>query len=93
MSQYLGGNFNHGNRSDGVWTSVPESSLSFFLGGRSPFTGPSMLRLDTSNPDRPTWTNESLGRGSYGVEVPNLGMAEMVYIPASTEGMLVVFSG
>ena len=88
-----GGDFNHGNRSDGIWTSVPESSLSFILGGRMPFTGPSMLRLDTSNQDYPTWTNESLGSGSYGVEVPNLGGGNMAYIPAGSEGMLVVFGG
>jgi hypothetical protein len=47
-----GGNFNNGGtRNSVLWTSIPDSSLSFALGGDTPIIGDSMLRLDASNPE------------------------------------------
>ncbi|PFH60106.1 hypothetical protein XA68_11461 [Ophiocordyceps unilateralis] len=49
-----------------------------------------MLRFDSK---RLSWTNETLGHGSYGAPVPGLEGGSMVYIPAGKEGMLISFGG
>ena len=94
-----GGDYNFGNHTASVWTSVPSLSLGFFLGGvygwngAEGYDGPSMLRFDASDQMHPSWTNESLGHGSFGAQVPLLGDATMIYVPAGKEGMLIVFGG
>lgn len=90
--QVKGGNFNKGNRTSAQSVSIRESGLSFIMGGNNPYIN-GMLRFDASDPNNLSWTNETLNNGSYGVEVPNLNAAYMVYIPASTEGMLIAFGG
>ncbi|KAK6442515.1 hypothetical protein LTR95_001255 [Oleoguttula sp. CCFEE 5521] len=91
--QVEGGSFNFGNHSYSQAVSTPESGLSFYSGGLAPYTGPSMIRFDASNPAKLSWTNESLGQGSYGVEVPNLVDGTIVYVPAGKAGLLVSFGG
>jgi hypothetical protein len=88
-----GGGYNDGSLTDGAWTSVPDSGLSFWLGGDYPNLGSSMLLLDASIPDHLVWTVEALNSGSYGAEVPNLLAGSMVYVPAGEQGMLVAFGG
>ncbi|KAJ5668849.1 hypothetical protein N7462_009919 [Penicillium macrosclerotiorum] len=90
--QVKGGDFNMGNRTTAQTVSVPDAGLSFIMGGNDPYIN-GMIRFDASNPDNISWTNETLDNGSYGVDVPNLNAGYMVYIPASTEGMLIAFGG
>lgn len=86
-----GGNFNFGNRTSSQYVSVPESGLGFIYGGTDYMGG--MIRLNASDSDNLSWTNETLGNGSHGIEVPNLESGAMVYIPAGDEGMLITFGG
>lgn len=86
-----GGNLNFGNRTSSLYASVPDSGLGFIYGGTTYMGG--MIRFDASNPSNLSWTNETLGSGSYGVDVPNLDSGAMVYIPAGEEGMLISFGG
>lgn len=86
-----GGNFNYGNRTGGAAVSVPESGMSFFLGGAQDLTG--LVRLNASDAADLTWTNETLGKGSYGTAVPDLSGHNMVYVPAGKEGVLIAFGG
>lgn len=88
-----GGDFNFGRRTSSLTATAPEESLGFILGGDTPFMGPSMLRFNASDPEGLSWTNETLNNGSNGIDVPNLLAGAMVYIPASTEGMLIAFGG
>ncbi|OQO07893.1 hypothetical protein B0A48_06685 [Cryoendolithus antarcticus] len=76
--QVEGGAFNFGNHSFSQAVSTPDSGLSFYSGGLAPYTGPSMIRFDASDPAELSWRNESLGHGSYGAEVPNLVDGTMV---------------
>ncbi|KAH8689001.1 hypothetical protein BGW36DRAFT_402059 [Talaromyces proteolyticus] len=78
-----GGSFNFGNRSSAQYVSVPERNLGFV----------GMIRFDASDPNNLSWTNETLGNGSYGADVPNLDSGTMVYVPAGKEGMLISFGG
>lgn len=86
-----GGNFNYGNRSGGAAVSVPESGMSFYLGGSHGLSG--LVRLNASDAADLMWTNETLGDGSYGTAVPDLAGHNMVYVPAGKEGVLVTFGG
>ncbi|KAF3400580.1 Kelch repeat-containing protein [Talaromyces pinophilus] len=86
-----GGNFNFGNRTSSQYVSVPESSLGFIYGGTDYMGG--MIRFNASDPENLSWTNETLGDGSNGIEVPNLESGAMVYIPAGDEGILITFGG
>ena len=88
-----GGDFNFGRRTSALTATVPDSSLGFILGGNTPYMGASMLRFNASDPENLSWTNETLNDGSSGVDVPNLLAGAMLYIPASTEGMLIAFGG
>lgn len=87
-----GGNFNFGNRTSAQYVSTPKSGLGFIYGGSSPYMN-GMIRLDATNPDQLSWTNETLAHGSYGVQAPSLNAGAMVYIPAGKEGMLLSFGG
>jgi hypothetical protein len=87
-----GGKFNFGNRSTAQSVSVPELGLGFIFGGSGPYME-GMIRFDASDPNNLTWTNETLDHGSHGVNVPNLNAGTLLYIPASTEGMLISFGG
>lgn len=87
-----GGDFNYGSRTGGASVSVPESGMSFYLGGDNPHT-PGLLRFNASNSKSVAWTNETLGSGSHGTPVPDLARHNMVYIPAGTEGILIAFGG
>ncbi|KAJ0413422.1 hypothetical protein BJY00DRAFT_296893 [Aspergillus carlsbadensis] len=49
-----------------------------------------MVRFDAKNL---SWTNETLGSGSFGVEPPSLWAGALVYIPAGPQGMLIAFGG
>nr|OQO23018.1 hypothetical protein B0A51_09187 [Rachicladosporium sp. CCFEE 5018] len=91
--QVEGGSFNFGNHSFSQAVSTPDSGLSFYSGGLAPYTGPSMVRFDASNPAKLSWTNESLDHGSYGSEVPNLLDGTIVYVPAGNAGLLISFGG
>ncbi|RDA87235.1 hypothetical protein CP532_2525 [Ophiocordyceps camponoti-leonardi (nom. inval.)] len=84
-----GGAFNFGRRSNAQYVSVPGSDLHFVYGGTSPYMG-GMIRFDSKSL---SWTNETLGRGSYGVPVPGLEGGVLAYIPAGKEGMLISFGG
>lgn len=88
-----GGDFNVYNRSGSLSVSTPNSGLSFILGGHEPFYMGGMIRFDASDPNDLSWTNETLGNGSFGVEVPNLDTAAFVYAPAGKEGILLAFGG
>ncbi|KAJ5144651.1 hypothetical protein N7448_002043 [Penicillium atrosanguineum] len=90
--QVNGGNFNFGNRSDTQSASIPEAGLGFVYGGREPYMH-GMIRFDASDPNNPSWTNETLNNGSHGVDVPRLNAGAMVYVPAGKEGMLISFGG
>lgn len=87
-----GGNYNYGNRSYGSAVSVPDSGLSFFLGGDVPDL-PGLLRLNTANPANLSWTNQTLNNGSYGTAVPDLVGSSLVYVPAGLQGVLIAFGG
>ncbi|KAH8880606.1 hypothetical protein GQ53DRAFT_833202 [Thozetella sp. PMI_491] len=87
-----GGKFNFGHRTSAQYVSVPDSGLGFIYGGVSPYMG-GMIRFDASDPDNLSWTNETLGSGAHGKEMPNLESGALVYIPAGKEGMLVSFGG
>lgn len=87
-----GGDFNFGKRTSAQFASAPESGLGFIYGGNTPYMS-GMLRFDASNPDKLSWTNETLSNGSYGAQVPNLISGALVYIPAGKEGMLISFGG
>ena len=87
-----GGNFNRGSRSSGSTVSIPESGMSFFLGGGTPDL-PGLLQLDTADPAALSWQNQTLSSGSYGVEVPNLVGFSLTYVPAGQQGVLVAFGG
>jgi len=91
--QVDGGNYNFGNRTNALFVSVPESGLSFILGGHDPQVIGGMIRFDASNPNQLSWTNETLGNGSSGIEVPDLLGGGFVYVPAGQEGVLVAFGG
>ncbi|RCI15815.1 hypothetical protein L249_3284 [Ophiocordyceps polyrhachis-furcata BCC 54312] len=84
-----GGAFNFGRRTNAQYVSVPGSDLHFVYGGTSPYMG-GMIRFDSKSL---SWTNETLGRGSYGTQVPGLEGGVMAYIPAGKEGMLISFGG
>lgn len=86
-----GGNFNFGNRTSSQYVSVPDLGLGFIYGGTDYMGG--MIRLNASDPENLSWTNETLGNGSHGIDVPNLDAGAMVYIPAGDEGMLITFGG
>lgn len=87
-----GGAFNFGNRTSSQYVSTPGSDLHFIYGGTTPYmTG--MIRLNASDPNNLSWTNETLGNGSFGIDVPNLESGALVYIPAGKEGMLISFGG
>ncbi|KAL4904745.1 hypothetical protein BDW74DRAFT_154510 [Aspergillus multicolor] len=87
-----GGALNFGRREAASFATAPESRLGFILGGQYPYMS-GMVRFDASNPNKLSWTNETLNNGSFGEEVPNLHGAAMIYIPAGSEGMLIVFGG
>ncbi|KAJ5379553.1 hypothetical protein N7509_012672 [Penicillium cosmopolitanum] len=87
-----GGKFNFGNRSTAQTASVPELGLGFIFGGSGPYME-GMIRFNSSDPNNLTWTNETLNQGSHGVNVPNLNAGTLLYIPASTDGMLISFGG
>ncbi|KAJ5895351.1 hypothetical protein N7495_007042 [Penicillium taxi] len=87
-----GGNFNFGNRTSVQFASAPDSGLGFIYGGSAPYMS-GMIRFNATDPDNLSWTNETLGNGSYGTQVPNLNAGAMVYIPAGKEGMLISFGG
>lgn len=88
-----GGDFNFDVRTGAVSVSVPESGLNFVLGGHVPFFVGGMVRFDASDPADLTWTNETLGNGSFGEEVPNLDSGALVYVPAGEQGVLIAFGG
>ncbi|PHH74745.1 hypothetical protein CDD80_2868 [Ophiocordyceps camponoti-rufipedis] len=84
-----GGDFNFGRRTGAQYVSVPGSDLHFVYGGTAPSMG-GMLRFDSK---KLSWTNETLGRGSFGVPVPGLEGGVLVHVPAGREGMLISFGG
>lgn len=92
-----GGKFNFGPRNGAQFVSVPEQKLGFLAGGfyfdKSSWTTGGLLRFDASDPDNLSWTNETLGDGSFGAEVPNLNSGAMVYVPAGEKGVLIAFGG
>ncbi|KAL2828072.1 hypothetical protein BJY01DRAFT_255506 [Aspergillus pseudoustus] len=79
--------FNSGRRAVAQYATASEAGLGFILGGVLPTVG-GMLRFDASGPENLSWTNETLGSGSNGIEVPNLQGGAMVYIPAGKQGIL-----
>lgn len=91
--QVAGGDFDFHNRSSAPSVSVPSLGLNFIYGGNDPTSIGGMIRFDASDPANLSWTNETLGNGSYGVEVPNLESGAFVYIPAGEQGVLVSFGG
>ncbi|KAH9826291.1 Host cell factor [Teratosphaeria destructans] len=91
-----GGPLNVGNRNSATFASDPYSGLGFILGGNGSNTKNvgGMVRFDASDPKNLSWTNETLGNGSYGLDVPNYYFeGQMLYVPAGDEGILVVFGG
>ncbi|KAL4959464.1 uncharacterized protein BDV14DRAFT_184667 [Aspergillus stella-maris] len=87
-----GGDLNFGRRGGATYASDSESGLGFVLGGRLPYTG-GMVRFDGSDPGNLSWTNETLGDGSSGIDVPNLHGGATLYIPAGNQGMLIGLGG
>jgi hypothetical protein len=83
-----GGKFNY-LRQAASYATAPEAGLGFILGGDRLLTW-GMIRFNASDL---SWTNETLGNGSFGAQVPNLGGGALVYIPAGPQGMLVAFGG
>lgn len=86
-----GGNFNFDNRTSSQYISVPDLRLGFIY-SRTDYMG-GIIQLNTSNPDHLSWTNETLGNGSQGIEMPNLDSDAIIYIPVEDEGILITFRG
>ncbi|KAI9682447.1 MAG: hypothetical protein M1829_000239 [Trizodia sp. TS-e1964] len=82
-----GGNLQFGNRDGGQSVSVPDLSLSFFLGGDSKTPIPGLVKFDSSNPSAPKWYNQTAGN------VPSILSGAMVYVPVGTQGALLAFGG
>ncbi|KAL4791305.1 hypothetical protein BDV19DRAFT_393286 [Aspergillus venezuelensis] len=87
-----GGELNFGRRGGATYASDFGSGLGFVVGGRLPYMG-GMIRFDGSEPGNLSWTNETLGDGSFGVDVPNLHAGSTLYIPAGNQGMLISLGG
>ncbi|KAJ0421474.1 hypothetical protein BJY00DRAFT_312079 [Aspergillus carlsbadensis] len=66
-----------------LYATAPEVDLGFILDGDRPLTW-GMIRFNTSNL---SWSNETLGSGSFGAQVPKLEGGALVYIPAGPQGM------
>lgn len=90
--EVTGGAYNFGDRTAAQSVSISESGLHFIYGGSNPYMG-GMIRFDASDSTNLSWTNETLGNGSNGVEVPNLNAGALVHIPAGEQGILVSFGG
>lgn len=86
-----GGDFEIGRRVLGQGVSDPISGLSFFTGGSNNVGG--MLRLDASNPDDVTWTNQTKFSGSKGESVPEVLSGGLVYLPVGKAGILLLLGG
>ncbi|KAK0253225.1 hypothetical protein LTR91_011042 [Friedmanniomyces endolithicus] len=93
FAQVTGGDLSFHNNSDAQSVSVPQFGLIFVMGRPSASSASSLSRLDASNPANLSWTSESLGSGSHGVEVPNLAYSTLLYLPAGELGVLVSFGG
>ena len=85
-----GGDFNDDARLLGAVASDPVNGTSFFTGGANNVRG--MLRLDASNPERPTWTNSSQGR-VINDRSPHVIAGGMVFLPVGKSGALVLLGG
>ncbi|KAK0635964.1 hypothetical protein B0T17DRAFT_65149 [Bombardia bombarda] len=93
--EVAGGKFAYGERVSAQYASTPDTGLHFAFGGTTEFGGThpygkGLIRFDSNTL---SWTNETLGNGSNGIDLPNLESGVMVYIPAGKEGMLVAFGG
>ncbi|KAK0301098.1 hypothetical protein LTS00_000247 [Friedmanniomyces endolithicus] len=93
FAQVTGGDLSFGNNTDAQSISVPQFGLIFVMGRPSVGSASSLSRFDASDPANLTWTIETLGNGSHGIEVPNLAYGTMVYLPAGEQGVLVSFGG
>lgn len=76
----------------GQGVSDPISGLSFFFGGSRSHRG--MLRLNASNPDDVTWTNQTAKfSGSEEDSIPEIAGGAFVYLPVGKAGALLLFGG
>ncbi|KAK1063345.1 hypothetical protein LTR74_009501 [Friedmanniomyces endolithicus] len=93
LAQVTGGDLGFQNSEDAQSVSVPQSGLIFVMGRPSVNSTSSLSRFDASDPANLSWTIETLGNGSHGIEVPNLANGALVYLPAGEQGVLVSFGG